>query len=208
MIEGVADGRGRQRRLQRPAPCRGPRRPPRDLQARPEHRHPDRRRHRGRRQLGAGAVRPQGREAGPRQGHRADPRRRATRVAAATWRGSPTTWRCSRIILLVLAIVAAAGGFVLAPDWRRQVSLLGVSVAVGAVVTADRLSPHPLGGGRSGHRPGHSRRRRGHLGHVPRRPANHAADRRRRRGDPRRRHPLGVPAGRPSSARSRRRGGV
>ena len=38
------------------------------------------------------------------------------------------------IILLVLAIVAAAGGFVLAPDWRRQVSLLGVSVAVGAVV--------------------------------------------------------------------------
>ena len=38
------------------------------------------------------------------------------------------------IILLVLAIVAAAGGFALAPDWRRQVSLLGVSVAVGAVV--------------------------------------------------------------------------
>ena len=38
------------------------------------------------------------------------------------------------VILLVLAIVAAAGGLVLAPDWRRQVSLLGVSVAVGAVV--------------------------------------------------------------------------
>ena len=38
------------------------------------------------------------------------------------------------VILLVLAIVAAAGGFVLAPDWRRQLSLLGVSVAVGAVV--------------------------------------------------------------------------
>jgi hypothetical protein len=38
------------------------------------------------------------------------------------------------IILLVVAIVAVAGGFALAPDWRRQVSLLGVSVAVGAVV--------------------------------------------------------------------------
>lgn len=38
------------------------------------------------------------------------------------------------IILLMVAIVAAAGGFALAPDWRRQVSLLGVSVAVGAVV--------------------------------------------------------------------------
>ena len=38
------------------------------------------------------------------------------------------------VILLVLAIVAAAGGLALAPDWRRQVSLLGVSVAVGAVV--------------------------------------------------------------------------
>ena len=38
------------------------------------------------------------------------------------------------VILLVLAIVAAAIGFVLAPDWRRQVSLLGVAVAVVAVV--------------------------------------------------------------------------
>ena len=38
------------------------------------------------------------------------------------------------IVLLVLSIVAAAGGLALAPDWRRQVSLLGVSVAVGAVV--------------------------------------------------------------------------
>ncbi len=38
------------------------------------------------------------------------------------------------IVLLVLAIVAAAGGLVLAPDWRRQLTLLGVSVAVGAVV--------------------------------------------------------------------------
>ena len=38
------------------------------------------------------------------------------------------------VILLVLAIVAAAGGFALAPDWRRQISLLGVSVAAGAVV--------------------------------------------------------------------------
>ena len=38
------------------------------------------------------------------------------------------------IILLVLAVVVAAGGFALAPDWRRQLTLLGVSVAVGAVV--------------------------------------------------------------------------
>jgi hypothetical protein len=38
------------------------------------------------------------------------------------------------IVLLVLAIAAAAGGFALAPDWRRQISLLGVSVAVGAAV--------------------------------------------------------------------------
>jgi hypothetical protein len=38
------------------------------------------------------------------------------------------------IVLLVLAIGAAAGGFALAPDWRRQISLLGVSVAVGAAV--------------------------------------------------------------------------
>ncbi|MEK6272477.1 MAG: hypothetical protein AABM42_07495 [Actinomycetota bacterium] len=38
------------------------------------------------------------------------------------------------IVLLMMAIVAVAGGFALAPDWRRQVSLLGVSVAVGAVV--------------------------------------------------------------------------
>jgi hypothetical protein len=38
------------------------------------------------------------------------------------------------VILVALAIVAAAGGFALAPDWRRQVTLLGVSVAVGAVV--------------------------------------------------------------------------
>jgi hypothetical protein len=38
------------------------------------------------------------------------------------------------IVLLVLAIVAAAGGLVLAPDWRRQISVLGVSVAVGALV--------------------------------------------------------------------------
>ncbi len=38
------------------------------------------------------------------------------------------------VIFLVLAIVAAAGGFALAPDWRRQLSLLGISVAVGAVV--------------------------------------------------------------------------
>jgi hypothetical protein len=37
------------------------------------------------------------------------------------------------VVLLVLAIVAAAGGLALAPDWRRQVSLLGFSVAVGAV---------------------------------------------------------------------------
>jgi hypothetical protein len=38
------------------------------------------------------------------------------------------------VILLVVAIVAAAIGFVLAPDWRRQVSLLGVAAAVVAVV--------------------------------------------------------------------------
>jgi hypothetical protein len=38
------------------------------------------------------------------------------------------------VILLVLAIVAGAGGFVLAPDWRRQISLLGVAAAVVAVV--------------------------------------------------------------------------
>ncbi|MEK6326771.1 MAG: hypothetical protein AABM66_04485 [Actinomycetota bacterium] len=38
------------------------------------------------------------------------------------------------VILVVLAIVAAAGGLALAPDWRRQVSLLGISVAIGALV--------------------------------------------------------------------------
>jgi hypothetical protein len=38
------------------------------------------------------------------------------------------------VILLALAVVAAAGGFVLALDWRRQVSLLGVAAAVVAVL--------------------------------------------------------------------------
>jgi len=38
------------------------------------------------------------------------------------------------IVLVVLAVVAAVAGFVLAPDWRRQLTLLGASVAVGAVV--------------------------------------------------------------------------
>jgi len=38
------------------------------------------------------------------------------------------------IVLVVLAVVAAAAGFALAPDWRRQVTVLAVSVAVGAVV--------------------------------------------------------------------------
>jgi hypothetical protein len=38
------------------------------------------------------------------------------------------------IILVVVAILAAVGSLVLAPDWRRQLSLLGVSVAAGAVL--------------------------------------------------------------------------
>ena len=67
------------------------------------------------------------------------------RATAPILDGEPPGWllRLARVaddvealtvILLVLALVAAAGGFALAPDWRRQLSLLGVSVAVGAVV--------------------------------------------------------------------------
>ncbi len=67
------------------------------------------------------------------------------RATAPILDGEPPAWllRLARVandvealtvILLVLALVAAAGGFALAPDWRRQLSLLGVSVAVGAVV--------------------------------------------------------------------------
>jgi hypothetical protein len=68
-----------------------------------------------------------------------------SRATAPILDGNPPDWlldlarvanevEALAVILLVLAIVAAAGGFALAPDWRRQVSLLGVSVAVGAVV--------------------------------------------------------------------------
>ena len=68
-----------------------------------------------------------------------------SRSTAPILDGEPPSWlldlaRVARdvevlaIVLLVLAIVAAAGGLVLAPDWRRQVTLLGGSVTVGAVV--------------------------------------------------------------------------
>jgi hypothetical protein len=68
-----------------------------------------------------------------------------SRATAPILDGEPPSWlldlaRVAKdveelaVILVVLAIVAAAGGLALAPDWRRQLSLLGISVAVGAVV--------------------------------------------------------------------------
>ena len=176
---------GRQPGLQRPPPCRRPGRPPGDLQARQGHGHPDgcRRRRRGR--LRAGAVRPQGRKADSQQEHRPDPGRRATRLAAGAGpggqgrggaRGHPPgagdRGRGGR----------ARAGARLAPPGLAPRDLGGGRRRGGA----DRLSARSLGGGRPGLGPGHPRRRGGGLGHVPRRPPNRTADRRRRRGDPRR----------------------
>ena len=127
------------------------------------------------------------------RGRSPDPRRRATRLAAG-----PGSDRGRR--------GAARGHLPGAGDrGRRDRVRAGARLAPPGLAArgrrrgrgrgdADRLSDHPLGGGRSGHRPGRSRGRRSHLGHVPRRPANHAADRRRCRGDPRRRDPLGAQA--------------